>query len=491
MKKYGLVFSLILLCSLLIQVASASYPVNPIYGTDANQPTLLASYETVGDYFTTVYHPRQSPYSQYGGWDYLSLPNHGFDTIRANDSYLTVNLNRPAQAVIVFKAPDVPAWLSSWQQGANIGSYPTFSKALAAGNNSLGSNYSGTQGINSYPLYDLLLAEETGQPSIAPLQPTGLETAQPNQSCPAWVENQYRTRGPDGKPYATYHPQIDPIFWCYFQHDHGSDVSLFDTRYLPAFGYAASKAGLAEPNVGFKNFAFDLQGYKWLVTVHQGTSSLGRVCTRYHEVDIVAKSATTGELAAELHFMADFGASLINTSNTTGPAVYFTPINCPTQGQDALNDGSDGIRIIGSAVDGNVNYEAWRLDAHRLISWVNFYHLTFWVQARTVCSSVTCDRLVPTAFPGLERLRFQPFAPFKIDGTQSPGVFYTDPYLRQVVDSTATNATYQYIKPGFSFSLTQSTECSNIGTWSQVYVCGQGRNDKPIERESSIGANAN
>ena len=55
------------------------------------------------------------------------------------------------------------------------------------------------------------MAEQGGVPSAPPSVPAGQATPVPNETCPAWVHDQYVTTGPDGRIYPTWHPQIDPV----------------------------------------------------------------------------------------------------------------------------------------------------------------------------------------------------------------------------------------------------------------------------------------
>src|SRR5262249_38291060 len=74
--------------------------------------------------------------------------------------------------------------------------------------------------------------------------------------CPASVHDKYSVIGPDGLPYRTWHPIVDPETGCNFAHEHGD--MLPPGAPLPPFGYAAAKAGMfteiaAHP--GFKVFS--------------------------------------------------------------------------------------------------------------------------------------------------------------------------------------------------------------------------------------------
>jgi hypothetical protein len=150
--------------------------------------------------------------------------------------------------------------------------------------------------------------------SIPPTATTVPPTATPDpgstpipvagQLCPAWVHDRYTTTGPDGNTYPTWHPQVDPEFGCFFNHEHGDDprTSLADPG-LPAFGYINAVAQEDhtnhEPHNGFKVFVVNKgttndEGRTARVStrliVHMGTGGVARFDRQFHslEFDLVA-----------------------------------------------------------------------------------------------------------------------------------------------------------------------------------------------------------
>lgn len=136
------------------------------------------------------------------------------------------------------------------------------------------------------------------------------------QECPAWVHDKYVTKGPDGKLYPTWHPQVDKEFGCYFTHEHGSDPRSyvgFANSGMPAFGYTGTKAGDDEAHVGFKVYVSndDLNGRAWLISLHQGSGGPKRALAQYHSLDWNI-STKAGQPLVDLHVMADFGYAVPN-----------------------------------------------------------------------------------------------------------------------------------------------------------------------------------
>ncbi len=154
--------------------------------------------------------------------------------------------------------------------------------------------------------------------------------------CSAAVHDQYRVVGPDGQTYPSWHPQVDPTTGCVFGHEHGSDPRSFAgyaQTGMPAFGYAAAKAGRAQSNEGYKVFVVndDGRGKSWMVTVHQGTGDPGRAAAseRYHEVSVFMRDNASGELLARVYTLADFGQYASPCAATRpDPARFIPTLGC-------------------------------------------------------------------------------------------------------------------------------------------------------------------
>lgn len=184
---------------------------------------------------------------------------------------------------------------------------------------------------------DVQRATPTPIPSLTPTslptvtqtpipQPSQLPTPVPGAPCPFWVHELYTTIGPDGWPYPTWHPQIDPATGCYFTHEHGDDprTSLANST-LPAFGFYDNRT---EPHVGFKVIVanrgeVNTEGSAVLdshrLVFHMGTGGTGRFDTRFHsaQIDVV------GSVTIHEGGMADTGSvgSLCNDPGSPGRRV--------------------------------------------------------------------------------------------------------------------------------------------------------------------------
>lgn len=436
------------------------------------QPALLASYvmQPSPSYQDARYTPRSFAVAPYAGWDVLTLPG-GINTTRSNNDWLTLRLNRPATLAIVWRGQlDPPAWMSSWSRSEhatiNGKRYPTYRQTFPAGTVVLGGvNNSGVS--TSQPTYLVLFAEENGNPSPAPIVPSGQEAPQANKPCPAWVHDQYVAVAPDGQSYPTWHPQIDPVYWCYFGHEHGSDPALFSADYKPVYGYTAAQQGKSEPHTGFKSYVFDDElGQRWLITHHFGTAGLMRACERFHSMDVAVADKATGELLADFHLMGDFGKSVVNK---TGEIL--APSACPDQAAIADAAGSRGIRRLPVANRDGVGYEPWRLDSSGNILGFNSAALTFNTpSAMVMCNDVICDQPISTGGNGA--FRFISFLTgFGVATGTNAGVFYTDGYGKQLMSAEQAGAVRQYVKPGTNISMAGCSQFVPSEPWRMLYIC--------------------
>jgi hypothetical protein len=279
---------------------------------------------------------------------------------------------------------------------------------------------------------------------------------------------------------------IDPVYWCYHRHEHGTNPKWFGGGKKPVFDYTASKHGMSEPHAGFKNYVLDSQdGTRWMITHHFGTAGLARACSRFHTVDIAVKSIATGELLADLHFMGDFGKSVVNSTG-----VSLTPPTCPDQA--TLAKDSHGIRKLPSKADGAMGYEPWRLSMPNSI--VDFI-ASFTVNnpdAMVICNNSTCDQPVVTGGSGSKRF-FTPNGDaygnrFGIVAGKYSGEFYTDVHGTKIVSSSDPGAVRQYIKPGAKMQvLSPGTHFWDVYAWGKKLVPNV-KDANATNREGSIQA---
>lgn len=464
----------------------------PIEHLINNLPTLLKQYTTLDfkpDYPHMKYQPRQfdvgvladsypdstmnvTDPGEYKDWDFLTTLNE--------EKTLQLDFNRGATVGVVWFGENKPDWLADWKEATpimiNYKSYPVYKKVITQPTVKLKTS--------SKALF--LFAEQNGLPSSTPNTPKGKAVPQPNQTCPTWVHEAYKAFGPDGKLYHTWHPQIDPVYWCYFHHEHGTDPSLFDKNYRIPFGYAGAKMSMHEAHVGFKTYVWDdHMGHLFLALQHQGTATNQAACGTMHELDIVTKDKTTNEIVSEQYFVGDYGNSrpIVTTDKIQSP-------KCPDEYQVSKNN--SGVRFLPVKDHGAVMEEPWTADSHRIIGF-NFADFTVntWDPMR-MCKDITCQRVVYTGQTGTNHtlIYVKGFGPKA--GIAHSGVFYTDPMGRKLLSKDDPSAVQQYIKPGLSINsdlpYTSQLEagCRDIYGTSDIMFCGKGLNSVPTAREDAI-----
>lgn len=147
----------------------------------------------------------------------------------------------------------------------------------------------------------------------------------PNRLCPAWLHDLWRVNTRDEivaqklgelMHWRTWHPSIDPVFWCYYDHEHGS----YPGNHKPMFGYTAWKTpddGTAngrqdESHEGFKVFSFSLENSRKFVVIvaHMHVAVPRRFRVRHHTVSFAILDEIWN-LELELHMKMDFGAAVV------------------------------------------------------------------------------------------------------------------------------------------------------------------------------------
>ncbi len=503
------VFSALVSCNTLREVQAVTSVGNFVHPLTDVQPTLLARYHTLNEskdekngvlnlvpqYWGLKYSPRSVRYAGFENWDKLTLPQWWQASTR-ND-WLNLRLNRDAQiAVLVEKAESLPSWLGNdWQRSTLASGELVFKKSVKAGDVQLGAPVA-----NKAP-YEVLLSEANGQGTTAPSVPAGKTQALANQSCPSWLEELFVVAGPDGRNYKTWHPQIDPIYWCYYGHEHGSDPSLIN--YKPKFEYIALlNNDQAEIHNGFKGFVLkdEKNGYGWYVGVHAETGDIHRVCVRKHTVVVAVTDLRSGELLAELGYKGDFGASKTN-QEINGVNKIIQPnmagMTCDDQTSIATQTKNEKlIRVANETSISNSNYERWR---GGISTGLGFSSPEWFAQGmevdirnpRTSCNMLDCMGTIANDSAGDDRTIFVPQLNLKYDqfkdasdGTNNDGVFYTDVYGNPSSKDNP-KAVHQFVKPGLNVMIDGFFETTDA--WRGMYV-RDGRSTS-LELEDSLKGN--
>ena len=164
------------------------------------------------------------------------------------------------------------------------------------------------------------MSEEFPHATGTDLHITNRTIPTPNSECPTWLHNLWRAQSRNTTTtvnlqqttyWRTWHPTIDPVYWCYYNHEHDA----YPGHYKPLFGYTAwnnpdntSHNGRQhESQEGFKIFSFpvptDGRTRYLVITVHMYLVVPRRFSMRHHTVIFAVLDEHW-----ELQMKIDFGA---------------------------------------------------------------------------------------------------------------------------------------------------------------------------------------
>lgn len=364
---------------------------------------------------------------------------------------------------------------------------------------------------------------------------TERDPARPNQKCPEWLHSLYVTTTHrtwsnsslhEGEPefWRTWHPAIDPVYWCNFDHEHGS----FPGRtYKPAFGYMAWKTPdnrtehgrQEESHRGFKIFYLPLDSDRStdraaVFTVHMHVSKARRFSTRHHTMMLAVlrgHPSRPQDVEMELSFKADFGPavgqlhgggvkSLTEADRLIREELYhrhrkasrvFNVINIDGDFPDSLDR---TYRIRGDVRRGpdavlNGNYEQWRTTLPSCTTPVGRGLGEFLVDIRDPTTAVrfpgatTDGNIQWMRGKGLRRILRNDHQPITLAKElcfeqarqmieSNNGVFYTDPYFTKAYSHAGPNRARQFIKQRFGKLVFPRGFIRANDPWSGVYKYG-------------------
>lgn len=464
----------------LLQCAPAPTPTVVPTPLPVPQRTLLGSWATDSPNFVDlsepVYKPRGYvdglinqdetngpqivyPSAGYGnGFDYLHLPDRGILRTLTDPNLYQINTTRAAKIVVVLRTPNViPAWLTNsgfinagltgdFWCGNSVQCFAYTKDVATASTVNLGGPSSNGEEEN---MYYVLLAEAGGIPSIAPVQ-RGSPEALSNTTCPDWVHAQYITTGHDGKIYPTWHPQIDPVYWCSFGHEHGSDPALMGVSgFEPAYGYAGQAMGMTEAHPGFKSYHVITGDQEWFFTQHFQTASIAGVCNPDHELQIAEKTVVTNVLNVNLNLVGDFGFSKDNQSLTR-----LSPPACPNQGVGSNSEG-ERLFVVNTDPGGPTFYEPWRTGSMGSVLGLSGAITFNTLDPGVACDSLNCQ-MVSTGLSGSHRY-VQPNRNFGVTAGASDN-FCSDPMGNTILTCGPTSSVKQFIKLGINITWNYQTD---------------------------------
>lgn len=436
----------------------------------ASGPTLLASYSVLHEhgprYEGITYRPRQFKAAPYEGWDVLTLPGDTYRTYTYPD-WLSLTLNRDATLVVLWDGSQPGGWLESWQELAPVGGKRAFKKVFAAGEIALGA----IEGTENQP-YTVLFAEADGRPSAAPSVPAGMEEPEPNTRCPVWVHDQYVAEGSGGHLYPSWHPQIDPQYWCYVGHSHGSSGDLLFPGFKPVFNHAEAHGGPPEAHEGFNGLVVNYTStegrpYRLYKETHAETNLQRRACTEHHSHRMVLYDVIAKNVVLDIHWKPSFGPS--RNANTIEP---YAPSDCP---ENASLPSSLGARNIPHITDGG--YESWQFVGDTYPQLGIYGKLTVaYLNPYTKCADSQCNTVVST---GRTNTRIWMITPgsdvdegWGVDASLAfaEGEFYTDIYGEKRLHADDPGAVRQYVAPNFKVKFVYEPRFFSQDAWLNAYI---------------------
>ena len=441
----------------------APIPQPPSDGSK-KQETLINSYYNlhVHDDLTkspdpVVWGIKYQPYDPFGGWDALTWSSWYYKDATLSN-WLNLELNRDAMIAVVWKGDTLPSWLdASWTEGRVVNESRTFTKKFSKGKITLG-------GAENKGSYTLLLAEADGSAPIPPTVPIGKEKPVPNTQCPTWVHDSYSTTGPDGRQYATWHPQIDPTYWCYFGHEHGSDPSQMG--YEPYFDYVAYHNNRQdERHEGFKGFLVEDGSLTWYINIHATVGMIMRVCVPLHTV-VVAATNANGDLVAEIAFKGDFGETRANS----GDNALLKTAACDQVALEAQDTKAEKrVRVLNDPNYEDRGYEQWRMIGSEFLGLeFNSEKITMDIRnPMTGCNGLTCatgvlasmraDKPDEIRQHGERRsidfhngIKLKYNAVHDLNDGVADGFFYTNAYGNGLAKEGEEGSIRQFIQPGLN-----------------------------------------
>ena len=424
---------------------------------------------------------------RYDGWD-VFIPEREWSNSSGTE-YINLSLTRPTRVAVVWIShwDPLPGWLNNWTLSGTVGV-----------DNEVANVYERTLGYGEFWLpgpsadgdysrnYIVLFAESDSTATAAPPVPGGNATPQANELCPVWVHDDlYQVEGPDGEMYGSWHPQIDPTYWCHFGHEHGSNPAMIPGKPKVPYQYVAAKVPQNEPDIGFKETIFQTPTGEWVRFVdHSATSSERRVCAQLHTVYATVYSASGTELF-RMGFKADFGASESTSSDNF--------INSTDCGYDmaALAETTSSSKRIRTNADSN-DYERW--DARETVEAANlgmvFEHGLDIRDPFTFCPGVQCNdvQFHNDGQTGTRRTLDVDDFVFDYRLALDTGTYFTNAYGTAVVASDSANAVEQYIKPGFYLDLAVmgDARCLAKDPWFMQYVCNDNMSVGDVNISNSL-----
>lgn len=370
----------------------------------------------------------------------------------------------------------------------------------------------------------------------------------PNTYCPGWLHDLYVTPNrmaaesadvDEPTYWRTWHPAVDPVYWCYFRHEHGDHPTQF---YRPQFGYTAFKTPddstpdgrQNESHNGFKvvsfalNDADDSDDSRIVVLVfHIHLATPRRFSTRHHTV-ILAVLSEDGSLEVEIHLKMDYGSATVSLKSGRNLPIDDIQQALDDEMRSQRKRGSRRINIMNlNDFPKNVDpqyrlrdnpipdsadkvrgvYELWRAmfptcvdkttrealirldvqDAGSAMRVAGEYDSLTWLNGHSVRRVVHM-----TEFTFSRELCV--FNEMPLGSGEDNGVFYSDSYLSKMVDKDyegGRSVVRQFIKNGFEAVRIPSGELRLGTVWCGPHTYDKGQHVKAVNVDNAVDKKMN
>lgn len=348
----------------------------------------------------------------------------------------------------------------------------------------------------------------------------------PNKTCPKWLHDIHVTslrRRWDGSEihddepsyWRTWHPAIDQIYWCYYDHEHGSYPGKL---YRPAFGYTAWKTKddstvhgrQNESHEGFKIYALPLKRDRLVViTAHMHISKANRFTTRFHSLmfAVLRGHGADQRVEVEMSFKSDYGPAMaqnrlgvpiplddvqgkIKHEMTVRASRIFNVINIDEKFPRSLDP---KFRVKGSLSRGparilNGLYENWRTTFPSCTTPRNIRDGAFQFDVRDpstaarfpvgttdeniqVMNGFSLRRLLVIGYPITFSLS-ECADDMQVQVDEEEGLFFTDSYFQNIQPASGAFRIRQFISSSVSNIVLNGGFYRADDPWSGVYIKG-------------------
>lgn len=371
-------------------------------------------------------------------------------------------------------------------------------------------------GIPYSNIFSILISEADGTASEEPPTPPGVPRIIPGERCPDQLHNMWVTDGDDpndpdiaGRKWATWHPMMDPCYWCGYNHEHGSNSAQY-TGMRPMYDYNAWKNDREdESHEGFKSICIDYKGYYVVYDIHAKLSDTRRFFTRFHSGVFSIFEKDSGRLMVRLATKLDYGLIRVQLKNLD---MMTLPISRPDEeqilreGRETDKDRSMIVNVLSSQDRGSLDpsylyrpgdefihgqYERWNtMFMCTKVDREPTCKVDFRIPGTALRSATAVQSTPPIKLGKFENGAFVPaksserrmfLGGFSIGDSYcddrgsavSGGVWYTDPKGLEVFSEPGPNRMRQYIRPGFNLRFDMDIY-DIIDQWGGLYRPGGG-----------------